>query len=193
MKTSAITAAWLAASTAFAGIGEFYPSQNTSHYPPPPPPPHWDNRGWQGPPPALDSPRRGEFEMRDRGNWRGPPPHHSHHGGGDGWRAPPPQRSPYRPSTPKGYVLAGTLHASGGVECGNPASKPIKTVRVVCTSGSVVINTMVVREGAAKTQIPVSVRLSPGQSQEIPLGGHRAATGLRFGTSGGGTFSVFVH
>ena len=96
-------------------------------------------------------------------------------------------------SAPKGYVLSGAYTAKGGVEAGNPAKKPVKTVRLFCVSGSVVINTMVVREGTAKTPIPVLARLSPGQWHEIPLPNPRSATGFRFGTSGGGVFQVFVH
>ena len=94
---------------------------------------------------------------------------------------------------PSGYAYAGRFKANGGVECGNTATRPVKTIRVTCESGNVVINTAVVREGAAATSFTVARRLGPGQSAEIPLDRHRRPTGFRFGTSGGGTFRVYLH
>ncbi len=174
----------LAATCAFAGFWDF--SRNSDRDRPPPPPP-----------PRHDWPPRAGEDWRDD---RRPPPrhdnsgyHNSRPGRFDERPAPGPDYGPDNVKAPKGYVLAGVRTANGGVECGNPATKPIKTVRVVCTSGTVVVNTLVVREGAGTTQIPVMAKLTRGQFREIPLGSPRRATGLRFGTSGGGTFSVFVH
>ena len=174
----------LAATCAFAGFWDF--SRNSDRDRPPPPPP-----------PRHDWPPRAGEDWRDD---RRPPPrhdnsgyHNSRPGRFDERPAPGPDYGPDNVKAPKGYVLAGVRTANGGVECGNPATKPIKTVRVVCTSGTVVVNTLVVREGAGTTQIPVMAKLTRGQFREIPLGSPRRATGLRFGTSGGGTLSVFVH
>lgn len=95
--------------------------------------------------------------------------------------------------TPKGFVLAGTFQAGNAVECGIPTSKKIKKVRLVGTSGSVSVNTVVLREGSAKTPFPVTRRLAPGESLEIDLGGARQATGLRISTGGKGRYNVYVH
>ena len=95
--------------------------------------------------------------------------------------------------TPKGFVLAGTFQAGNAVECGIPTSKKIKKVRLVGTSGSVSVNTVVLREGSAKTPFPVTRRLAPGETVEIDLGGARQATGLRISTGGKGRYNVYVH
>lgn len=95
--------------------------------------------------------------------------------------------------TPKGFVLAGSFRAGEAVECGIPTSKKIKKVRLIGTSGTVSVNTVVLREGSAKTPHPVTRRLGPGESVEIDLGGAHQATGLRISTGGKGTYNVYVH
>ena len=100
--------------------------------------------------------------------------------------------APVAVRTPKGYVPAGSFQAGSAVECGIPTSKPVKSVRLVATAGTVSVNTVVLREGSAKTQFPVSRRLEPGEAAEIDLGGARQATGLRISTSGKGSFNVYV-
>ena len=95
--------------------------------------------------------------------------------------------------TPKGYDLAGSFQAGKAVECGIPTSNKIKTVRIVATSGTVSVNTVVLREGSAKTPFPVTRRLSPGESAEVSFGGHRKATGLRISAGGKGSYNVYVH
>ena len=79
------------------------------------------------------------------------------------------------------------------MECGIPTSKKIKKIRVVGTSGSVSVNTVVLREGDGKTPFPVTRRLGPGETAEVDLGGARQATGLRISAGGKGTYDVFVH
>lgn len=95
--------------------------------------------------------------------------------------------------TPKGFVLAGSFQAGSAVECGIPTSKKIKKVRLVGTAGSVAVNTVVLREGSAKTPFPLSRRLAPGETAEIDLGGARQATGLRISAAGKGSYNVYVH
>lgn len=97
-----------------------------------------------------------------------------------------------RAKAPKGFHPAGSFSAGSAVECGIPTSKKISKVRIVGTSGSVSVNTVVLREGGSKTPFAVSRRLGSGDTAEIDLGGARQATGLRISTGGKGTFDVFV-
>ena len=95
--------------------------------------------------------------------------------------------------TPKGFVLAGSFKAGDAVECGMPTSHKIKKVRIVCTAGTVSVNTVVLREGGKKTPFPVTRRLAPGETAEVDLGGARPATGLRVSAGGQGAYNVYVH
>ena len=100
---------------------------------------------------------------------------------------------PASPRIPKGFVRAGSYNAGGAIEAPIPTRNPIKQILVAATSGSVALNTVVLREGAAKTPYPISIRLEAGQTQMVELGGHRQATGIRVSTGGKGTFEVWVH
>lgn len=93
---------------------------------------------------------------------------------------------------PKGYLLAGSFKSGKAVECGIPTRNKIKKVRLVGTSGKVSVNSVVLREGGAKTSFPVTRRLEPGENVEVDLGGSRQATGLRISAGGKGTFDVYV-
>ena len=108
-----------------------------------------------------------------------------HHRGDD--------RGPARPHIPSGFVRAGSYSAGGAVEAPIPTSKTIKQVLIAATSGNVAVNTMVLREGAAKTSYTGSAQLAAGQTRMIELGGRHQATGLRVSTGGRGTFDVYVH
>ena len=102
-------------------------------------------------------------------------------------------RGSARPHIPSGFVRAGSYSAGGAVEAPIPTSKTIKQVLIAATSGNVAVNTMVLREGAAKTSYTVSAQLAAGQTRMIELGGRHQATGLRVSTGGRGTFDVYVH
>jgi hypothetical protein len=108
-----------------------------------------------------------------------------HHRGDD--------RGPARPHIPSGFVRAGSYSAGGAIEAPIPTSKTIKQVLIAATSGTVSVNTMVLREGAAKKSYTVSARLEAGQTRMIELGGRHQATGIRVSTGGKGTFDVYVH
>ena len=108
-----------------------------------------------------------------------------HHRGDD--------RGPARPHIPKGFVRAGSYSSGGAVEAPIPTRNPIKQILIASTSGSVAVNTVVLREGGAKTPYPVTGRLEAGQTRTIELGGRRKATGIRVSTGGKGTFDVYVH
>ncbi len=102
-------------------------------------------------------------------------------------------RGTARPRIPSGFVRAGSYSAGGAIEAPIPTSKTIKQVLIAATSGTVAVNTMVLREGAAKTSYTVSARLAAGQTRMIELGGRHQATGIRVSTGGKGTFDVYVH
>ena len=102
-------------------------------------------------------------------------------------------RGPARPRIPSGFVRAGSYSAGGAIEAPIPTSKTIKQVLIAATSGTVSVNTMVLREGAAKRSYTVSARLEAGQTRTIELGGRHQATGIRVSTGGKGTFDVYVH
>ena len=96
-------------------------------------------------------------------------------------------------SLPKGYSRVGSYTAGGSAkETGGPSSRPIRKVRIVATSGSVIVNTVVVREGGAKTPHTLAVRLAAGESREIDLGSARRVTGLRISDGGKGTYEIQV-
>jgi hypothetical protein len=102
-------------------------------------------------------------------------------------------RGSARPHIPKGFVRAGSYSAGGAVEAPIPTSNTIKQVLIAATSGTVSVNTMVLREGGAKKSYTVSARLAAGQTRMIELGGRHQATGIRVSTGGKGTFDVYVH
>ena len=99
---------------------------------------------------------------------------------------------PARPHIPKGFVLAGSYPAGGAIEAPIPTRNPIRQILIASTSGSVAVNTVVLREGGAKTPYPISARIEAGQTRTVDLGGRRKATGIRVSTGGKGTFDVYV-
>ena len=69
-------------------------------------------------------------------------------------------------------------------------NRAIRTVQIECTEGSVIVNTVVIREGGAKTPITVARRFNKGEKQDIDLGSVRNVTGLRISNQGPGKFKV---
>ena len=98
-----------------------------------------------------------------------------------------------RPHIPKGFVRAGGFRSGTAIEARIPTKNPIKQILLAGTSGSVAVNTVVVREGAKTTKYPLAVRLPAGETHMVELGGHRKVTGIRVSTGGKGTFDVYVH
>ena len=105
-------------------------------------------------------------------------------------RDPP---APARPRIPKGFVRAGSYTSGGTIEARVPTKNPIKQILLAGTSGSVAINTVVVREGASNSKYPLAVRLPAGETRMVELGAHRKVTGIRVSTGGKGTFDIYVH
>ena len=69
-------------------------------------------------------------------------------------------------------------------------NRTIRTVQIECTEGSVIVNTLWIREGGAKTEIRVAKRFSQGEKQDIDLSYDRNVTGLRISNQGPGKFKV---
>ncbi len=70
---------------------------------------------------------------------------------------------------------------------------PVSVCRIVCTDGSVIVNTVIVLEGQKKTPISVGVRIPAGQMHEIVLpGGHRTVTGFRISDNARGKYRLEV-
>lgn len=71
-------------------------------------------------------------------------------------------------------------------------NRSIQKVRFECKSGPVIVMTMWVREGAAKTEYRVARQLAPGEKIEIELGQMRNATGFRISDKGPGQYKIRV-
>lgn len=83
-------------------------------------------------------------------------------------------------------------YTSGGDAKELAVNRTIRTVQIECTDGSVIVNTVVVREGAAKDPITVARRFNKGEKQDLDLGHDRNATGLRISDGGKGRYKVHV-
>jgi hypothetical protein len=64
------------------------------------------------------------------------------------------------------------------------------TVRIICLEGTVIINTLVVREGGEREHFPVTRRLNAGESVDVPLNRQRNITGFRISDGGRGRYEV---
>jgi hypothetical protein len=70
--------------------------------------------------------------------------------------------------------------------------KAASDVRIACTDGAVVINTVVVRKGAEKDPHTVAKRLNKNEEITIGIGDKVNVTGLRISHDGRGTYKVAV-
>ena len=71
-------------------------------------------------------------------------------------------------------------------------NRTIRTVQIECTEGSVIVMTLWVREGGAKTEIRVARQFSKGDKQDFDLGQDRNATGFRISDKGPGKYKIHV-
>lgn len=69
-------------------------------------------------------------------------------------------------------------------------NRSIRWVQLECLEGSVIINTVVIREGGAKDPITVARRFQAGEKHDIDLGRERNVTGLRISDGGRGRYRV---
>lgn len=68
----------------------------------------------------------------------------------------------------------------------------VSKVVIACTEGSVIINTVVVRNGSQTTPHKVGARINKGETQQITVGDKVDCTGLRISDDGRGTYVVRV-
>lgn len=85
-----------------------------------------------------------------------------------------------------GEYASGTSAKEVGV------GREISRVRITCTEGSVIINTVVIRQGGQTTPVRVARRLATGESHEITVGNKVNVTGLRISDDGRGRYRVEV-
>ena len=71
-------------------------------------------------------------------------------------------------------------------------NQTLRTVQIECTDGTVIVNTIWVREGAARSPITVTRRFNKGEKQDIDLGSDRLVTGFRIGAGGAGKYKILV-
>jgi hypothetical protein len=71
-------------------------------------------------------------------------------------------------------------------------NRDARTVRITAESGTVVVNTVVVREGAKTTPHPVTAKLTAKAHHDIDLGTKTRITGLRISDGDKGTYTVSV-
>ena len=69
-------------------------------------------------------------------------------------------------------------------------NRTIRTVQIECTEGSVIVMTLWVREGAAKTEIRVARQFNKGDKQDFDLSYDRNVTGFRISDKGPGKYKV---
>lgn len=103
----------------------------------------------------------------------GPPQHKEHPHGG--WRT----------------VGTVTVRGKGGAD-ELPGAGPIRRIRIRGIDGTIVINTVQVREGGNHTPVPITTRFSPGQEVVRDLPREMNTTGFRISKEGNGSVEVSV-
>lgn len=71
-------------------------------------------------------------------------------------------------------------------------NRQISTVLIRCTEGTVIINTIVIRDGGNKAPFPVTARINQGEDKTIEVGNERNCSGIRISDDGKGSYVVFV-
>ena len=117
--------------------------------------------------------------------------------------APPPQQGYYQPAPPQhndghrgrhGKASHGHGQMLGEFNSGSAKEVVIgggrSSVVIEVVSGSITINTVVLRRGGQKQSITVSARFNQGQRHVIPIDG--AVTGIRISDGGKGRYRVYA-
>ncbi len=91
------------------------------------------------------------------------------------------------------YFQVAELTAKGGAnEVKLNKAKEASWLMIHAIEGNVVINTIVLREGAKKTPITVATKLTKDQKKEVSLGGRKSLTGIRISNTGGGKYRIYL-
>jgi hypothetical protein len=88
-------------------------------------------------------------------------------------------------------VKVATLTAGGDAK-EVAVNQQISKVVIKCIDGSVIINTVVVRDGGNKTPHSVGAKLNQGEEQQITVGNQVNCSGLRISDDGRGQYVVRV-
>lgn len=96
-----------------------------------------------------------------------------------------------------GSAWAGGWHKIGTFAASKEAkemavNRNVDKLLIKVKEGSVIINTVVVRQGDAKTPHKVGARIEAGRQQELSLGDGTYVNGLRISDDGQGLYDVFV-
>lgn len=91
----------------------------------------------------------------------------------------------------KDWKKVATLTA-GGEAKEVDINQEVSRVMITCTEGSVIVNTVVVREGSKTTPHRVGARINHKESQQIRIGDKLPVTGLRISDDGRGTYVVKI-
>ncbi|HMP72996.1 MAG TPA: hypothetical protein PKE55_06985 [Kiritimatiellia bacterium] len=91
----------------------------------------------------------------------------------------------------RGWTTVATLTAGGDAK-EVTFTQEVSRVMITCTEGSVIINTVVVREGTKTTPHRVGTRINKDESQQIRVGDRLNVTGLRISDDGRGEYTVKV-
>jgi hypothetical protein len=87
-------------------------------------------------------------------------------------------------------VASYSVDGKDAVEAG--VDRPSVTfIKITCTDGSIVVNTLVVREGGNKKPFTVGKRIEKGDSHVIEIG-ETKATGFRISHDGRGSYVIHV-
>ena len=94
-------------------------------------------------------------------------------------------------------ALAGGWHKVGSFTAGGDAKemgvdRNCSACLIKVTEGSVIINTVVVREKSSKDPIKVGERIEKGGSKEIDVGDKLYVKGCRISDDGRGKYDVYV-
>jgi hypothetical protein len=81
---------------------------------------------------------------------------------------------------------------AGGAAKELAVDRALRTVQIECTEGTVIVNTVTIREGEAKNPVSVGKAFAKGETRNIDLGYERPVTGLRISDGGQGRYKVNV-
>jgi hypothetical protein len=90
-----------------------------------------------------------------------------------------------------GWHRVATLTADGKAK-EVPVNRDVSTLRFTVDRGTVVLNTVVVREGAKTTPYPIAIKLTAKEHRDYDLAAKVHVTGLRISDSDKGTYTVSV-
>ena len=89
------------------------------------------------------------------------------------------------------FKEAGEYVAKGGAK-ELRIEKDVRYCRIDTVDGSVIINTIVIREGGKKTPVKVTARINKGEKHTVDFGKVYSITGLRISDGAGGKYKVML-